>query len=162
MPISNDLIWALIAIIFLIILSALFSGSETAFTATSPLNYLRAKRGDKRAKIFLTLRERMDKLITLLLLGNNFVNVLASAIATSVLINMFGQSGVAYATLIMTSVILIFAEILPKTIAVKHADWLALKLSPFIHILLIITTPDLIDLTGDFMANFTPLWSEFI
>ena len=139
--ISLEVFWALMLILLLVILSALFSGSETAFTAASTRHYLLAKRGNRRAIILLKLRSRMDRLIAFLLLGNNFVNILASALATSLLIGAFGDAGIYYATLIMTGVILIFAEILPKTIAVKYADRLALRLSPLIRVLMFITLP---------------------
>lgn len=86
------------------------------------------KEGDKRAGLANKIRERKDRLIGALLLGNNMVNILASALATSVLIRIFGEAGVVYATLAMTIIVLIFSEVLPKTYALHHADKMAVFL----------------------------------
>ncbi len=141
MNFSDDVFTAILIVLLLVIVSAFFSGSETALTATSARPYLDAKRGDKRAIILIAIKKRMDRLIATILLGNNFVNILASSIATSVLIGLFGTTGVVYATLIMTSVILIFAEILPKTIAFKYADAIALRIARLMQILLFLLMP---------------------
>ena len=91
------------AIIILLILSAFFSGSETALTATSrPLMHQREKGGDPRAAIVNRLHKKKERLIGAILLGNNLVNILASALATSLLITLFGETGVVYATAGMT------------------------------------------------------------
>ncbi len=137
----DDIAVTVLILIVLLIISGFFSGAETAFTATSARTYLDAKRGDKRAIILLKLKSRMERLIAAILLGNNFVNILASSIATSVLIGLFGKAGVVYATLIMTMMILIFAEILPKTIAVKYADVIAVRIASFMRVLLFMLMP---------------------
>lgn len=129
-------------IVFLIILSAFFSGAETALTAVSrPLMHQLERKGDKRARIVNYLHDNKEKLIGAILLGNNLVNILASALATSVLINMFGEAGIAYATGLMTVVVLIFAEILPKTYAFKTSNRLALTIAPTLRILVLVLTP---------------------
>ena len=132
----------LIAVFFLIIFSAFFSGSETALTAASRarLTHLEAD-GNKRATIVLRLLNLRERLIGSILLGNNLVNILASALATSLLIKWTGDAGVAYATLIMTTLILIFAEVLPKTYALRHSTRAALAVAPLIKIVVIILSP---------------------
>ncbi len=115
----------------LLVLSAFFSSSETALTAASrPRMHLLEAKGDKRAKLVNRLRSDQDNMIGTILLGNNLVNILASALATSVLISLFGETGVVYATVAMTLLVLIFGEILPKTYAFRHADKLALTIAP--------------------------------
>ncbi len=90
-----------IAIILLLMtMSAFFSGSETALTAASrPMMHQLAQNGDKRAAVVNRLHRKTDRLIGTILLGNNLVNILASSLATSLLITMFGETGVAYATI---------------------------------------------------------------
>ena len=118
------------AILFLLVLSGFFSGSETALTAASR-GKLRsaADRGEKGAERALHVTEDSERLIGSILLGNNVVNILATSLATAVLTKIFGQNGVAAATLIMTLLVLIFAEVLPKTYAItapeKVAAWVA-------------------------------------
>ena len=115
----------------LLVLSAFFSSSETALTAASrPRMHLLEAKGDKRAKLVNRLRSDQDNMIGTILLGNNLVNILASALATSVLISLFGETGVVYATIGMTLLVLIFGEILPKTYAFRHSDKLALTIAP--------------------------------
>ena len=121
----------LAAIALLLVLSAFFSGSETALTAASrPLMHQLEHSGDKKAALVNRLRDDQDNMIGTILLGNNLVNILASALATSVLISIFGETGVVYATLAMTLLVLIFGEILPKTYAFRNADSLALAIAP--------------------------------
>jgi Mg2+/Co2+ transporter CorB len=118
------------AIAGLLILSAFFSGSETALTAASRARmHQLEKTGDGRARIINRLLARRDRLIGGLLVGNNLVNILASALATSVLLNLFGDAGVVYATFIMTALVLVFAEVLPKTWAFTHPDRMALRVA---------------------------------
>jgi len=92
------------------------------------------KEGSKRAGLVNKIRSRKDRMIGALLLGNNLVNILASALATSLLIKMFGEAGVVYATLIMTVLVLIFAEVLPKTYALTHADKMSVFIAPVIRV----------------------------
>ncbi len=133
---------ALIAIGLLILLSALFSGSETALTAASrPLMHEMEREGNARARLVNQLLTSRERLIGTILLGNNLVNILASAIATSVFIDLFGEAGVVYATLAMTLIVLIFAEILPKTYALTHTNAMALAVAPVMKALTWLFSP---------------------
>lgn len=126
----------------LLVLSAFFSSSETALTAASrPRMHLLEAKGDKRAKLVNRLRSEQDNMIGTILLGNNLVNILASALATSVLISLFGETGVVYATVAMTLLVLIFGEILPKTYAFRHSDKLALIIAPTFLVLVRLLGP---------------------
>ena len=126
-----ELIILFISILLLLILSGFFSGSETALTAStrSRLTGL-SNKGHKNAKTAIELLNKRESLIGAILLGNNLVNILASALATSLSIKIFGDTGVAYAVIIMTALIVIFAEILPKTYALTNSEKLALTVSP--------------------------------
>jgi Mg2+/Co2+ transporter CorB len=99
------------------------------------------KEGNQRAALVNKILLRKDRMIGALLLGNNLINILASAITTSVLIGLFGEAGVFYATGIMTILILIFAEVLPKTFAFHKADQLAMDISPIVNVVIIILAP---------------------
>lgn len=139
---NSEALIAIAAILLLILISALFSGSETALTATSRARIKQLqKKNNQRAIVVAKLLEKPQKLIGAILLGNNLVNILASAIATSFFINIFGAAGVAYATLIMTFVILIFAEVLPKTYALQNPEKLALFVAPIMRSIVFILTP---------------------
>ena len=111
------------AIALLLVLSGFFSGSETALTAASRGKLKsRAERGDKGAERALAVTEDNERLIGSVLLGNNLVNILATSLATALLTRVFGESGVALATLVMTLLVLIFAEVLPKTYAISNSE----------------------------------------
>ncbi|MEE2761316.1 MAG: HlyC/CorC family transporter [Pseudomonadota bacterium] len=119
------------AIFVLLILSAFFSGSETALTGASrPLMHQLEVRGNRSAGVVNRLYDKKGPLLGAILLGNNLVNILASALATSVLIGTFGEAGIAYATILMTALIVLFSEILPKTYAMHNADRFALAVAP--------------------------------
>jgi len=125
-----------IFLFLLIILSGFLSGSETALTATSkPRILLKLKKGNKRAKYVLKILNNLDNVISALLLSNNLVNILASSLATAVLYDLFGISGIFYATLIMTILIVIFAEILPKTYSLNKPTRTSLIIAPIIFYL---------------------------
>jgi Mg2+/Co2+ transporter CorB len=129
-------------IVVLLILSAFFSGSETALTAASrPLMHQMERKGSRRAGAVNRLRKKKDLLIGTILLGNNLVNIMASALATSLLITLYGKAGVAYATIGMTLLVLIFAEILPKTYTFHNANRMAVMVAPVINALVFILTP---------------------
>tara|TARA_B100000963_G_scaffold205844_1_gene179271 strand:- start:259 stop:1530 length:1272 start_codon:yes stop_codon:yes gene_type:complete len=130
------------SIIGLIILSAFFSGSETSLTSASkPRMHTLARSGKKNAKIFEKLFKDKEKLICTILFANNLVNVLASALATKILIEITNTEGIVYATVIMTLMILIFGELIPKTLALSKADNFALKIAPLIRFLVILLYP---------------------
>ena len=110
------------AIIGLIIISGFFSGSETSLTSASkPRMHELAKSGDKKARLFTKIFKDKEILIGTILFANNLVNVLASAIATKILIEITNDEGIVYATIIMTLMILIFGELIPKTIALSNS-----------------------------------------
>lgn len=132
---GDGLILTLAAILALLLLSAFFSGSETALTAASDARlHQLALRGHRRARIVRELREQNETLIGAILIGNNIANIAASALATSLLIAMFGEAGVAYATIGMTTLVVIFAEVLPKTWALNRADRAALTVAPAVRV----------------------------
>jgi Mg2+/Co2+ transporter CorB len=124
----NAFDWLAIATVLVcLILSAVFAGSETALTASSRAAMLRLeKQGDRRAGVVNHLLETRERLISALLFGNSAVNIIASSLATGILIGWFGDRGVLYASLIMTFVIVVFAEVLPKTAAFNAPDRFAL------------------------------------
>ena len=130
------------AILILIVMSAFFSGSETALTATSRarLNEIE-RRGSRRAAMALALTNMRERLIGALLLGNNVANITASALATALLIRMFGDSGAVIASAIMTALILIFAEVMPKTYAIAYPDRSAIAVAPFVRVLVAVFGP---------------------
>jgi Mg2+/Co2+ transporter CorB len=126
----------------LLVLSAFFSGSETALTAASPARmHTLEQQGDKRAEVVNALFSHKDRLIGAVLLGNNLVNILASALATSLLIGLVGEAGVAYATLGMTALVLVFAEVLPKTYAIHNSDRVALKVARIMQLVVLAFGP---------------------
>ena len=130
------------AIPVLIILSAFFSGSETALTAASRARMMAMeKSGDKRAGIVGRLIQERERLIGALLLGNNLVNILASALATSFFLALFGQAGVVYATLAMTLVVLVFGEVLPKTLAIGDPDRFSRAIAPVVSVIVAVFSP---------------------
>ncbi|WP_306259180.1 HlyC/CorC family transporter [Pararhizobium sp. IMCC21322] len=132
----------ILAIMVLIIVSAFFSGSETALTAASRARmHAFEKAGDERAAIVQRLIQTRERLIGALLLGNNLVNILASALATSLFITLFGDTGVVYATLVMTAVVLVFAEVMPKTLAISNPDRFALTVSPVVRVIVAVFSP---------------------
>lgn len=137
-----ELILSLAAIVLLLILSGFFSGSETALTAASRARLHQMEQsGNKRAAAINRLRDQHTKLISAILLGNNLVNILASAIATSILITLFGEIGVVYATLIMTALILVFSEVLPKTYALRRPIRVAHIVTPILSPLVFALSP---------------------
>jgi Mg2+/Co2+ transporter CorB len=126
----------IICLFILIVLSGFLSGSETALTATSkPRILLKIKKGNKRAGYVLKILNNLDNVISSLLLSNNLVNILASSLATAVLYDLFGVSGIFYATLIMTILIVIFAEILPKTYSLNRPTRTSILIAPIIYYL---------------------------
>jgi Mg2+/Co2+ transporter CorB len=114
-------------VVFLLLVSAFFAASETALTGASRASMLRlAKQGNREAPVVSSLLAMRERLIGALLLGNNIANIGASALATSIFTAWFGEVGVLYATAVMTAMVVIFAEVLPKTIAINAPDRVAL------------------------------------
>jgi Mg2+/Co2+ transporter CorB len=139
---NADIGYAILSIFFLIIISGFFSGAETGLTATSRARLTEIeRRGSKRAKMALQLTETPERLIGALLLGNNLANILASAVATAALIKMFGDNGAYYATAVMTVLILIFAEVMPKTYAITYPESTALAVAPVMRFIAAVLGP---------------------
>lgn len=130
------------AILGLLVLSGFFSGSETALTAASR-GKLRsqADKGNRGAQRALSITEDNERLIGSVLLGNNLVNILAASLATAIFTRAFGESGVALATLVMTLLVLIFAEVLPKTYAITRPEDAASAVARPIGIVVTIFAP---------------------
>ena len=136
------MIWDVLIILLLLLCSAFFSAAETALTGASrPRMHALEGQGDRKASLVNRLRAHMEQVIGAVLLGNNMVNIFASALATSVLIGLFGNRGVVYATAVMTVLVVVFAEVLPKTYAINNADRLALALAPAMNVVVGVLRP---------------------
>jgi Mg2+/Co2+ transporter CorB len=123
-------LWPFLFVLVLLAMSGFFSGSETALTAASRGRmHALEKDGDKRAARVNKLLANRESLIGAILLGNNLVNILASAIATALFIDLFGDAGVVGATGLMTVLVLVFSEVLPKTYAISNSDSMAMAVS---------------------------------
>ncbi|MDG2355086.1 MAG: HlyC/CorC family transporter [Paracoccaceae bacterium] len=132
----------IIGIFFLLIMSAFFSGSETALTASSRARLRNmTDRGSKGAKKALEITTDNESLIGTILLGNNVVNIFATSLATTIFVSLFGEKGIAYATIIMTMLILIFAELLPKTYAINNPESAARRVAPLIAFFVFFFSP---------------------
>ena len=140
------------ALVVLIILSACFSGSETGMMALNRyrLRHL-AGSGHRGARRASRLLERPDRLIGLILLGNNFVNIAASSLATVIALRLLGEAGIALAAGLLTLVILIFAEVAPKTYAALHPERVAFPAAHVITALLVVFQPLVVAV--NWMAN---------
>ena len=139
---SSDLLISVVLTIVLMLFSAFFSASETALTAASKARmHQLEKDGEKRAKHVNWLFSNREKMVGAVLLGNTFVNIASSALVTSVLLTIFGNSGVALATLVTTALVLVFCEVLPKTYAITNADGVALRIARAVRIAATIFSP---------------------
>jgi Mg2+/Co2+ transporter CorB len=134
--------WTALAILGLLTLSGFFSGSETALTAVNRATMHQfAAKGSRGAKIALGLTEDNERLIGSILLGNNLVNVLATALATAFFTSLLGEGGVAYATLVMTVLVTVFAEVAPKTYAITTATQTSIRVAPIIKVVVRLFAP---------------------
>ncbi|MBL8566065.1 MAG: HlyC/CorC family transporter [Hyphomicrobiaceae bacterium] len=139
---STEIILVVVVIAILLALSAFFSGSETALTAASRARlHAMEIEGSEEARRVNKLLEQPERMIGTILLGNNLVNISASALSTSLLIGMFGEVGVAYATVVMTILVVIFSEVLPKTYAIAYADRIALAVAPLMQLVISVLRP---------------------
>jgi Mg2+/Co2+ transporter CorB len=130
------------AILGLLVISAFFSGSETALTAASRARmHALEQDGSVRARLVNRLLLARERLIGAILLSYNLANIAASALATSVLLKIFGDAGVAYATIVMTVLVVVFAEVLPKTYAIVNADRMALAVAPAVRSVVAVLAP---------------------
>ena len=139
---DTDSITQLILIIILLALSAFFSSAETAFTT---VNHIRIRtlidEGNKRAVIVSDIIAHSQKMLSAILIGNNIVNISASALATSLTIKIWGNYATGITTGVLTIVVLIFGEITPKTTATVYSEKFALVYAPVIKVLMTVLTP---------------------
>ena len=149
---------SLVTLVFLVVMSAFFSSSETAFLSLSKIKMRQMLKENKKAAApVVKLKQNTDNLLTLILVGNNFVNTFASSLATSVALGFFGESGVGLATAVMTVLIIIFGEILPKSFAANNPEKLSIFLAKPLSLLKIILKP----ITFIFSA-FSKMISKFV
>ena len=139
----DDLPLTMIGILFVfIILSAFFSSAETAFSSVNPIrikNYADEKRRGAQKALWIT--ENFDGALSTILIGNNIVNIASASISTKIATDLFGVQGVVYSTFFMTVLILIFGEILPKSVAKEFAEQYTLLIAPILVILIRLLTP---------------------
>lgn len=139
---NYDVTIAILSIVGLIFVSAFFSGSETGLTTSSRARLTEmARRGDSRAASVLKLTSLPERLIGALLLGNTLANITASAVATAALVKVFGDSGAVIASVILTVIILIFAEVMPKTYAIAYPDKVARAVAPIMRLIVGVLGP---------------------
>lgn len=138
--VKNLLIWSVV--IFLVVLSSFFSACETALSSCNKLRIKKmAADGKKRAKLVLQLHEKYDKVLTALLVGNTVLNIVVSTMGTVIFTSYFGHLGPGISTLFFTIIVLIFAEIIPKTYANSKAEKICMKNAYFIYFSVILFTP---------------------
>lgn len=130
---GSDSIGSCIVIVILLILSAFFSATETAF---SSLNRIRIKNlageGDHRAQLTMRLSDDFDRLLSTVLIGNNIVNIASTAVATSLFLRFWPDIGASLSTVVMTIVVLIFGEVSPKSLAKERAEHFAMSVAPIV------------------------------
>ena len=130
------------AVVVLLVLSGFFSGSETALTASSRHRmHMLAQQGVSRAELVNRLWQDRDRVIGSILVGNNLVNILASTLSASLFISWFGDAGIAYATLLMTVLVVVFAEVLPKTYAITNPETAAARVAAPIAVVIRLFSP---------------------
>ncbi len=136
------LIYQILIIIILILMSAFFSSSETALTSISEdMLQKKVEEKDQKSMRIQNLLKKKELAISAILLGNNLVNILSSAMATNLFIKTFGPVGILYSTLTMTTIIFIFAEVLPKIYAIRKANKLLQLFTPYLNVIIIILYP---------------------
>jgi Mg2+/Co2+ transporter CorB len=130
------------AILLCIVISGFFAGSETALTAASRARmHSLEQNGSAKARMVNVLINHRDRLIGALLIGNNLANILASSLATSIFLDLFGARGVAYSTAAMTVLLVVFAEVLPKSWAISTPDRFALAVAPLVRAFVFVVGP---------------------
>ena len=139
---DNSDVSRIVLVVIMMVFSALFSGTETAY---SSVNKLRLKnyeaQGSKKAAKALKLANRFDEVLTAVLIGNNIVNIATSSVSTLVFIKFFGSNGAAISTVVITVIVLIFCEVLPKSYAKKNAEKLALAFASHLSALVTLFKP---------------------
>ena len=138
---KND-IWKIALVVLMMVFSALFSGTETAY---SSVNKLRLKnyesQGNKKAAKALKLANRFDEVLTAVLIGNNIVNIAASSVSTLIFVSIFGSKGAGISTIVITVLVLVFCEVLPKSYAKKNAEKISLAFASSLWALVILLKP---------------------
>lgn len=155
---DTDSTMQFVILAILIFLSAIFSSAETAFLSTNKIRLRNLQdEGEKKADLVLIMLENQSKLISTLLVGNNIVNIGSSALATKMATDAFGDAGVGIATGIMTFLVLVFGEVIPKNLAAAHAETWAMLVAPFIRMISFLLTPVVFLLTklSDFVVQVT-------
>lgn len=154
MEMSSDIIGYIVAIFILVLLSAYFSATETAFTSVNKIRLKNmAYSGDKKAETVLKLSEKYDKLLTTILVGNNIVNITMTSVATVLFIDLFGPYGATLATVVITIIVLVFGEITPKNIAKEVPENFSKFSAPALKFFMTLLTP----------VNFIfTMWKKFI
>ncbi|MBQ9895625.1 MAG: HlyC/CorC family transporter [Ruminococcus sp.] len=134
--------WKILLVICMMVFSALFSSTETAY---SSVNKLRLKnyeaQGNKKAKKALKLANKFDEVLTAVLIGNNIVNIATSSVSTLVFMSFFGSNGAAISTIVITILVLVFCEVIPKSYAKRNAEKLALSFAAPLSFLVMVFKP---------------------
>ncbi len=139
---DEDSLVTIFTLVFLILMSAYFSATETAFSAFNKIRIKHlAEKGSKKAGLVLKLSDDYDKLLSSILVGNNIVNLSAASIATVLFVKHFGNIGATLSTAVITVVVLIFSEISPKSLAKESPESFAMFSAPFMYVLTIILAP---------------------
>lgn len=133
--------WSVILLVVFLFLSAFFSGAESAYLSINLLKFQTLAKESHGAKRVLALRERTDRLIIVMLIGTNLSNIAATAMVTAIVTDTFWDAGIGIATGLMTLLILIFGEILPKNLALTHSTKIAIVTGPIFKILMIALYP---------------------
>ena len=142
MDIDSASIAMLITLLILVVLSAYFSATETAFTSLNRIRLkTRADNGSRRAAKTLALAEEYDKLLSTILIGNNIVNITATTVSTVLCTRWFHQYGPTVATVALTIIILIFGEVTPKSLAKERSEDFAMFAQPLLKLLMVVLTP---------------------
>ncbi len=156
---QSDIITLIILLIF-IILSAFFSSAEMAFSSMNPIKIKHSiQNGHKRAQHTLDLSLKFEKLLTTILIGNNIVNIASASVATVLFVKYWGDQGVMISTAVMTTLVLIFGELTPKTLAKKIPEKYAIAITPILRFFILILTP--LNYIFSFWQNLLNRWFKF-
>ena len=141
-PMDSSTISMTVAIVLLVMMSAYFSATETAFSCLNKIRMKsRAESGDHRAALAMDLVEDYDRLISPILIGNNIVNITASTVGTVLFTKLYAAYGPTVSTVVLTLVVLIFGEISPKSLAKEHAESFAMFSAPILRVFLLVLRP---------------------
>jgi len=139
---DNEVIWQIVILAILILFSSFFSATETAFSSLNQIKIKHlAQNGHHGAKRTLKLSENFDKVLTTILIGNNIVNIGAASLATVIFVRYWGNAGVTISTAVMTTLVLIFGEITPKSMAKRIPETFALAVTPILMMFMFLLTP---------------------